>query len=268
MQFAAKGGSTVLVMLISLLCLAIGFTGGWIIAQHYAQHILPAQCGLGAWGNVHYVESITEMPESSIKVESLPNAPTILFLEAASPLALKLKLRSCELSEQQVNALVENSLAAANGPGYMIRPTDDFIVTLPPEERASLYALLAHDVRNTACAGPFRFDAKANTGWLEQTHLPPPVEKLVCRLLYRYNDMLLFADLSLVLRRFPDKEIYADLFRVLTREATLKAYLRVDQNTDLKKLAQYWGAPNRVGAMMARLKMALTTGAFNDIPLE
>jgi len=251
-----------------LLGLAIGWACGSLLTRRALQTgELARQCVSGPWGHVRYLDSIIEAPAAYIKVASVPTGATSWFIDGLSPLALKQKLRACNLSEEQQAVLQNYAAPAPNGGGFMLQPPDDFIIGLAPRDRASLYSLLACSTQNIAQVVPFRFDLETKKDWFEGAHLDPGVEALVRQLVYRQNNMQLFSDLPLVLRRYPDPAVYASLFRALSREATVLAYLRIGPDDRLNDLAYYWGWPDRVEAVLTLLQTAQFAGRATDVSL-
>jgi len=251
-----------------LLGLAIGWACGSLLTRRALQSgDFAHQCVSGPWGHVRYLDSIIEAPEGALKVASLPTNAPGWFLDVLSPLALKQKLRVCNLADEQIAVLQQCATPAANGAGYNLQPPDDFIVGLAPRDRASLYGLLACYTQNVAQAFPFRFDLETRKDWFEGAQLDAGVETLVRQLVYRQDNMSLFSDLALVLRRHTDPAVYAGLFRALSREATVLAYLRVGPDDRLKELAYYWGWPDRQEAVLTLLKSAQLASSATDVPL-
>ena len=250
----------------------LGLTLGWACGSLLTRRALQAgdlahACVSGPWGHVRYLDSISEAPESCLKVASLPTNATSWFVDVLSPLALKQKLRGCNLSEEQLAVLQHCAAPATNGPGFCLQPPDTFIIGLAPRERASLYSLLACYTQNVAHAVPFRFDLETQQDWFEGARLEAGVETLVRQLVYCQGNLRLFSDLPLVMRRYPDPAVYANLFRALSREATVLAGLRIGPDDPLKELAYYWGWPDREEPVLTLLKTAQRAGPGADVPL-
>lgn len=263
------GGASPVAVLMCLLFCIIGFTAGWLVAQRYAQKDSVQRCAPGPWGHVRCLDTFLDVPEELVKVAAVPNEPTRWFVAAISPLNLKLTLRSSGLAEQRVNELLRSSVAVTNdAAGYELRPTDEFIRDLPLGERAGFYKLLASYTQNVAYAEPYRFDAHRQKDWLGDSPLDPEIARLVDKLIYHQNGLWLFSDLNLVLRRYPDKQVYAALFRVMSRASSVLAYLHVDRNDNAKDLAAYWGWPGRVDAVWAQIKAAQAADEVQPIPLS
>ena len=260
-------GNAAVMWLLFLLVLILGFAGGWLVAKRL---ILadPTQRGApGPWGEVHYIDSFIEMPESLVKATTVPNEPTRWFVEAVSPLNLKLALQACELPTQQITRLLDTAVPLDNGAGYVLQPPDELVLGLGADERARLYYWLASFPQNMAYAGPYRFDASTPKDWLEDSCLPPDVIDLVRPLIYRHGELWLFSDLNLVLRHYPDPKIYARMFRVLSRVAILLAHVRVRPDDKAGALANYWGWPDRVDAVRVRIKAFQATGSIQNVPM-
>ena len=251
-----------------LLGLAIGWACGSLLTRRALQSGDRAHpCISGPWGHVRYLDSIIEAPAGYLKVASLPTNATSWFVDVLSPLALKQKLRGCNLPEEQLAVLQQCAAPAPQGAGYLLHPPDDFVIGLAPRDRASLYSLLACYTQNVAQVVPFRFDLAADKDWFEGAQLGAGVETLVRQLVYRQNNMGLFSDLSLVMRRHADPAVYASLYRALSREATVLACLRIGPDDRLQDLASYWGWPDREESVLTLLKTAQLASKATDVPL-
>ena len=250
----------------------LGLVIGWACGSVLTRRTLEADDGAhpsaaGPWGHLRYVDTLIEAPESTIRVASVPTNGTLWFLDVLSPLAIKHKLRNCNLTEAQIATLQQCATPATSGAGYLIQPPDDFVLNLTAPDRASLYGLLACYTQNIAHTTPFRFDFNSSKDWFEGAHLEPGVETLVRQLVYRQNNMRFFSDLPLVMRRYPDPTIYSTLFRALSREATVLAYVRLRPDDNLKELAYYWGWPDRQESVLTLLKSAQRAGPNTDVPV-
>ena len=260
-------GNAVLVTVLCVLFLVLGATGGWLAAQRLILSDATQRCAAGPWGELHYLDSFIEAPKSLINATSVPHERTLWFVAAVSPLNLKLTLRSCELNELQVSNLLATAVTDGKGDGYILQPSDEFVIDLKSDERSKLYGFLASFTQNVMYAEPYRFEANTSREWLENSHLEPKVVDLVQKLIYREGGLWLFSDLNLVLRHYPDPQIYAKLFRVLSREATLLAYVQVRSDDNADDLAQYWGWPDRVDAVRIRIKASQATRSTQNVSL-
>ena len=258
-------GNALVIVLLCLLVLILGFAGGWLVAKRLILADTSQRCAPGPWGEVHYSDTYIEAPESLVNATTVPNEPTRWFVEAVSPLNLKLALQACELPTQQITRLMHPAIAVTNGTGYVLQPPDELVLGLGSDERARLYYWLASFPQNVAYAGPYRFESDIGKDWLEDSHLPPEVIGLVRTLIYQHWNLWLFSDLTLVLRHYPDPKIYATLFRALSRTATLLAYVRVSRDDSAVDLAHYWGWPDREDAVRVRIKASQATGSPQNI---
>ena len=223
-------------------------------------------CISGIWGRLCFDDSVIEIPEALVPRRWPPPAPTVWHLPVGTAAEAASFLERAGLPRQAAERLASRAEPGPDGL-LAVAPDDDFVIGLSPETRLSLYGALARVAANTEIAWPMRLGKRAPVGWLDGADLRPETVDLVRRLIYRVAGVELLADLELVRRRLGDAEESNRLYRALSREATLIAYLVVRPGDDVRRIAAYWGAPDRDEALSTLLDATLHGGAPRPVPV-
>jgi hypothetical protein len=222
-------------------------------------------CASGPWGNVWYVPSLIEIPPDRIQIPGWSYTPVRWYMEAESSDRLATMLRSCGLTSGQVGQLLDSRVGLTNGVGYVLQPSESFILDLSPEVRSRLYDRLGRYPQNDSHFSPFRFGGDESQEWLTGESLLPEVKELTESLIYHHGKTRMFSDMNLVLNRYPSPQVYSNLFFELSRESTLIARVRVMPGDDVDRLAQYWGTPDRQAEVRTLLKTVQLSGSLQDV---
>jgi hypothetical protein len=129
--------------------------------------------------------------------------------------------------------------------GAILEPSPALVMELPPEARAYLYNELATHSINRAQANAHRHAGPSLERWMHGVPLDPPTSALLERLVYRNGRLLFFADEAMLLPRIADEATRSRVRKALARERTFLIKLRLDDDSDTRGLADYWGAGRR-----------------------
>ncbi len=145
------------------------------------------------------------------------------------------------------------------------------ILRLTPDVRSKLYAILVAFPQNAPCIQPVWFRAGDLDWQLQDSRLAPESVGLLKRLIYpqgKYSQV--FADSGLALRRLPNDAERNRFMQAVLRKRTVLARVRLDPDTDLEKLSQYWGIGGRckdIYPFLAAVHRAKEDAAINVIYL-
>jgi hypothetical protein len=251
---ASKRALTIVVALI----LAPWFVaGGLLLARKKAAaphasvpaHLAPEgprmrQAQPGPWGDIQLVRIAVEPPEEFIFVNETQEPPNWVFPRWTAAQVEEL-IKSIPLTPEQRAALHDKARWETDPAGVRLRPEAELVLGLDPSARERLYNVLALSAENRPQNTAFSFNPRFLGERLEQSGLTQASIDLFQRLLYRRGDLLLFADMNLVLPRLPDDHERVRFVKTLSRKTTLLAKLRVNPDTDVDKLVAYWGFDGR-----------------------
>jgi hypothetical protein len=129
--------------------------------------------------------------------------------------------------------------------GFTVRPSRKTVLGLSPEDRSKLYIRLSTFLENADQVKAFRFAGERPEEWFANSTVSQQTKDLVWPLIYRYRGYLFFADLRSIEDSLPSPEERHALLKTLTREATFLAQLKLDKNSDVQALVDYWGRGGR-----------------------
>jgi hypothetical protein len=145
------------------------------------------------------------------------------------------------------NGLTASQVAAAlaaskeNNSGTQLMPAGDFLLSLNLETRRKLYLALAGQGVNLYLDYPYIFPSDTAEAIYTDTRLNPDDVALLKRLMYPNGDAQQLADYQFLLNQIPTADRRVALTRALSRQSAVLARLVVKPDTDIDKVASYWG---------------------------
>jgi hypothetical protein len=156
------------------------------------------------------------------------------------------KLRSVGMPEDAVKTLETSAKWSTEDGIAAVEPGDPLILSLAPEVRAKLYAVLVVFPQNAHQIDPIWFRPGKVDWRLQDSGLAPESIALLKSLLYpQGKDLLLFADFEPALRSLPNDAERRRFMKAISRKQTVLARVKLDQVTDVEKVSQYWGTGGR-----------------------
>lgn len=224
-------------------------------------------CAPGPWGTLRYAPTVIEIPPSRIRIPPRVRDHEEWFLRVGTPELLTDVLGACGMSAAQQEALLGTARFEASTASAVLRPTDDFVLSLPPPVRLNLYQRLGREEANPAHMWPMRFDTRAPLGWFEESDLPADLLQTIDRLVYHRGPIALFADSDLVIRRHGTPSTLTNIVRVFSREATMITFLELRPDSPTDPLVDYWGFPNRKDTVRTLLMATQRSKGVRRIPI-
>ena len=127
-----------------------------------------------------------------------------------------------------------------------LEPGDRLILGLSPEVRSKLYAILVVFPQNARQIDPIWFRPGMVDWRLQDSGLASESIALLKRLLYAQGDnLLLFADFEPALRSLPSDAERRRFMKTVSRKQAVMARLKLDPDTDVESMSQYWGVGGR-----------------------
>jgi len=210
----------------------------------------------GPWGDLEITPIDIEPPADAADRFATVDTSTWYFRDVTDAATLSQLLQKTPgLTDAQRDALLACARPDTTEKGMTVKPEPSTILSLAPQARAALYAILAANPRNPQCE-PFRHRREAGEDWLADTGLPEDILSVVRRLVYRRGDMDAFVDVSVIVPCLKTDAQRETLFRVLASQSGLLVRLRVHARSDLKELTRYWGLNGRerdVGPLLESL---------------
>jgi hypothetical protein len=200
----------------------------------------------GPWGQLRTVPLTLSLPDEFLFIPP-PNQPPVhwVFHGMSKEQALGL-LQKAGVAAEAMKKLEGQAKWTANPAGITLEPGDELLLSLRPEVRSKIYTQLVEMPENFKQVDPIWFRPQRVEEHLKQGGLSAASTALFKSLLYPQGDsLLLFADFEPALRQLPDDAERRRFLKVLSRKETLTASLRIDSETDVEALANYWGVGGR-----------------------
>jgi len=192
------------------------------------------------WGRLEYVPIALDRPEDYFTNAIEKPLQTRWVLRKASEQQVAELFSSLNLTEPARSFLLDPTHWQKVADSYQITPPAEVIINLPSEARGKLYTELAQDPENVPQRIPFTFRTDGFDDWFAECGLAKEKIELVRKLSYTKDDNLCFADASVFGQVSTPAETTC-LLKSLWRVSTFMLKVRIDPNTDIDALLNYWG---------------------------
>jgi hypothetical protein len=128
-------------------------------------------------------------------------------------------------------------------PGHIqLTPSNDLILALPPAARAAIYAVLAKWEANEFFHDPFFVPDGDVDAWLAGSGVRTDLIDVVRRTTYPAGKAFCFSDISLAVALTKSHSEARNLLKALSRSRTAILRLRLDDDSDIPRIAEYWSS--------------------------
>lgn len=197
----------------------------------------------GPWGDLIKAPIIISPPLEYVPRNWGPLEPTYWHVAVATHDELAARLASTGMGQDAVGRLRATARLHPEAGGMVMRPDSDLLRGLDPEVRARLYLEVMSEL-NVDQRIAFRFFGESPSEWLGWS-VSPRTRELVAPLIYRHDGFMYFADIQSVRAQIEDAEELQRLAKVLYRQATILASLRIDDASEVPAVAEYRGRGGR-----------------------
>ena len=194
------------------------------------------------WGELSRVTLVTEKPGEFVDVMDSMKEATAWRFVATDRAAVRRRLLDAGLAVPTVDRLF--SAAADEGGAVVLRPDDEFLLALSPQERAGIYQVLRASEASHFAVFPFSYPA-GRFGAMMSGRISEATIRILERLLYRVGKADCFSDVGPALRAIGSPEACRAVLKALTRQETLLLKVALRPETDVDKLLGYWSTPGR-----------------------
>ena len=196
---------------------------------------------VGAWGELITRDIELERPAEFLTEEVAHPQPEKWTFNGFQPEAVKALLAKDGLTTAQVAAAFAPGAFAVNQSGTTLTPSLEFLLSLDNKTRGKLYPALAGLGVNLYLDYPYIFPAGGIHAIYENPRLQPDDVALLKQLVYANDGAMQLADYPALLGRIPTVERRIALARALSRQPAVFAGLVIKPDTDIDKIAAYWG---------------------------
>jgi hypothetical protein len=196
---------------------------------------------VGPWGTLLTRDIELERPAEYMTDEVNHPPVETWFFKGLTPEAVRSLLTSKGLAGAPLEALLAATNVTASVAGVRITPPGEFLEALDAPTRQKLFTGLAGQGANTYLDYPYIFPGGKMESIFEDPELDPDDVALLKKLVYDNGGAMQFSDYDYLLNRIPTVERRSAISRALSRQSAVFASLVIKPDTDIDKIAAYWG---------------------------
>jgi hypothetical protein len=220
----------------------------------------------GPWGDLVTRDIELERPVEYLTGEVSDPQPEVWTFNGLKPDAVNALFAKDGLTPAQVAAAFAPGCFKETASGTELRPSEAFLLSLDADARRKLYIPMAGLGVNTYFDFPFIFPGDEIESIYHDASLNPDDLALFKRLVYSNGAAKQLSDYPFLLGKIPTLDRRIAMAQSLSRESAVIAGLSIRPDTDIDKIAAYWGnMPNvhftDIRPMMEALK-ALPQGGY------
>jgi len=196
---------------------------------------------VGPWGGLVTRDISLERPVEYLTDEVAAPPPQVWVFKGLKPDAVKALLLKNGLTAAQAAAALAPGAFEESAAGTKLTPTADFLFSLDAGTRQKLYPALAGLDVNPYLDYPYIFPGATIESIYADDRLDPDDVELLKRLVYPNGEAQQLADYQFILKQIPTADRRVALTRAISRQSAVFASLTIKPDTDIDKLASYWG---------------------------
>ncbi len=196
---------------------------------------------VGPWGELLTRNIQLERPAEYMTEEVATPQPETWTFNGMKPDAVKALLAKDALSAAQIAATFTPGAFREEKSGTVLLPSADFLLSLDSETRRKLYLALAGLGVNLYLDYPYIFPGDSLESVYADPRLNPEDVALLKRLVYANGDARQMSDYPALLGQIPTVQRRVAIAQALSRQSAVFAGLVIKPDTDIDKLASYWG---------------------------
>jgi len=200
----------------------------------------------GPWGELLTQNIKLERPAEYIALDEKNPEPESWSFKNLNLEQIKALLAANGLSKEQVEAQLTPAHITYQGTTSVFSPDENFLLSLPPETRQKLYGALYGMGVGTYFDYPFIFPKDSIETIYTDSRLQPDELALLKQLVYPAVNSVRLTDYNLLLRKISTPERRAVVAKVLSMQPAVLARLCVRPDSDIDKIAAYWGGMDNV----------------------
>ena len=200
---------------------------------------------VGPWGELITRDIQLERPAEYLTEEVTTPPPESWTFNGLKPDGVKDLLAKDGLSAAQIAAAFTSGSVREEKAGTVLLPAADFLLSLDAETRRKLSLALAGLGVNMYLDYPFIFPGGSLESIYADSRLDPDDLAVLKRLVYANGGAQQLSDYLTLLRLIPTVERRVAISKALSRQSAVFAGLVIKPDTDIDKIASYWGnVPN------------------------
>jgi len=195
----------------------------------------------GPWGELLTQDISLERPvEYLVDEMKTPQPPVWTFLRMNLAQVKSLFIANGLTQEQAEKALAPDRVST-QGTSTVFKPSAEFVFSMSPATRARLYQAMRGLAVNVYFDWPYYYPKDSIELVYGDAHVHPDDLALFKKLVYNGKDAWRFSDFEALMGRVPTLERRVAMAASLSRQAAVVVRLCVRPDTDIDKVAAYWG---------------------------
>ena len=199
----------------------------------------------GPWGTLRCTRIAIEPPEEAVFVNPEDEASSRWSFPGFTLEKVRELFVVAGFSPEQVAFLMERTGVDAATAMPVTTPPAEFVLAMSTETRGRLYHVLAAFAENPRQ----KFAATLRPRYLNErfddSELPPDIIADIKRMLYPHGNILMFADINILLPRMGTPQEKIHLVKTIARKNTLLVDLEVNARSNIEELVRYWAVGGR-----------------------
>jgi len=200
----------------------------------------------GPWGELLTQNIKLERPAEYIVLAEKNPDPESWRFNGLNLEQVKALLVANGLPKEQVEAQLTPEHVRIQGSSTVFTPDENFLLSLKPEMRQRLYGALYGMGVGLYFDYPFIFPKASIETIYTDARLQPDEVALLKQLVYPAVNSVRLTDYDLLLRKIANPERRAVVAKVLSMQPAVLARLCVRPDSDIDKIASYWGGMDNV----------------------
>jgi len=200
----------------------------------------------GPWGELLAQNINLERPGELISREVLkPQAETWVF-HGMNLSQVKSLFAANGLEPQEVEQALTSERVSRQGNDTVFKPGEDFVFSLSPERRRKLYGAFYGKNVNFYIDYPYMFPKGTLESIYADPRLDPDEVAMLKKLAYANGEGWQMSDYEMLMSKIPTGQRRIVLSEALSRQPAVLVSLCIRPDTDIDKLANYWGRMDNV----------------------
>ena len=222
----------------------------------------------GPWGVLEAYEVYISAPESILDLFAIPSGITTWTFPGMAADEVAAVLDRPDIPAGARAELLDRSRWSIVDGRYQIVPSAGTLLALPGTARAAIYAVLSRWPENEFQASPYFVPQGDVRSWLARSGLRSELVEAVERTAYPVGRATCFSDVSLLVSLTQSHAESRDLLKALSRTQTTLLRLRLDSESDLRQIEEYWsGDAKNAQDWMPLLESTATNPQIRSIDL-
>ena len=195
----------------------------------------------GPWGELLTREISLECPIEYLSDQVKTPHPPVWTFRGMNAAQVKSFFLDNGLAPQAAEQALASGRVSAQGTNTVLQPSDEFVFSLSPETRQRLYLAMRGMEVSPFIDSPFYYPRDTINLVYRDTRAHPDDLALFKQLVYGSQNAWRFSDYSTLMLKIPTLPRRIAISASISRQAAILARLWIRPDTDVEKVAAYWG---------------------------